>query len=160
MRKSLNKYWQLIKYELLESVLSARDSLNLVLNEKDAWMYPNLILGQTCGMPYQKFLYNKVSLIGTPNFGIMGCLAGYYNSVFITNIQDNRSNLIEFKNSVFAYIMDNSQSGLATAFDHTQKIGFWFSNRIIIGGHTKYSKLVANGQVAIACLDSVSWRLL
>ena len=70
MRKSLNKYWQLIKYELLESVLSARDSLNLVLNEKDAWMYPNLILGQTCGMPYHKFLYNKVSPIGTPNFGI------------------------------------------------------------------------------------------
>ena len=73
MRKSLNKYWQLIKYELLESGLSSPDLLNLVLNEKDAWIHPNLILGQTCGMPYRKFLYNKVFLIGTPNFGIMGC---------------------------------------------------------------------------------------
>ena len=160
MRRSLNKYWQLIKYELLESGLSAPESLDLMLNEKDAWMHPNLVLGQTCGMPYRKFLYNKVSLIGTPNFGIMGCPAGYYNSVFITNIQDNRSDLIEFKNSVFAYNMENSQSGLAAAFDHTQKIGFWFSNRLISGGHTKSSKLVANGQAAIACLDSVSWRLL
>ena len=86
MRKSLNKYWQLIKYELLESGLSSPDLLNLVLNEKDAWIHPNLILGQTCGMPYRKFLYNKVFLIGTPNFGIMGCPAGYYDSVFITNI--------------------------------------------------------------------------
>ena len=87
-------------------------------------------------------------------------VAPKYNSVFITNIQVNRSNLIEFENLVLAYKMENSQSGLADAFDHIQKIGFWFSNRIISVGHTKSSKLVANGQAAIACLDSVLWRLL
>tara|TARA_B100000780_G_C20755846_1_gene300273 strand:- start:328 stop:504 length:177 start_codon:yes stop_codon:yes gene_type:complete len=49
---------------------------------------------------------------------------------------------------------------LAAAFGHTQTIGFWFSNRVITGGHTESSKLVANGQAAIACLDLISWRLL
>ena len=144
----------------MECGLLSLDTLDLSLNEQDAWTQPDLILGQTCGVPYRKFLYNKVNLIGTPNFGIIDCPTSYYSSVFITNIQDNRSDLIEFKNSVFAYNMENYQSGLAAASDHTQKIGFWFSNHVITDGHTESSKIVANGQAAIACLVSISWRLL
>ena len=160
MQGALNNYWNLIHNELSDSGIQSPVSLDMTLNEQQAWLSPNLILAQTCGMPYRKFLHKKVTLIGTPDFNLNDCPEGYYNSVFISNINDNRKCLTDFKNALFTYNMANSQSGLAAAYSHTRKNDFWFKHRIISKSHKKSCEMVANGKAEIACIDAITWRYI
>ncbi|MDB4602261.1 hypothetical protein OAH70_07240, partial [Flavobacteriaceae bacterium] len=79
MQGALNNYWNLIHNELSDCGIQSPVSLDMTLNEQQAWLSPNLVLAQTCGMPYRKFLHKKVTLIGTPDFNLNDCPEGYYN---------------------------------------------------------------------------------
>ena len=160
LQNSLDNYWNLIHNELLSNDINSPLSLDTSINEQQVWLDPNLVLAQTCGMPYRKFLHEKVTLIGTPDFGLDDCHQGYYNSVFISNINDSRKHLFDFKDAMFTYNMANSQSGLAAAYTDAKKNDFWFKRRIISGSHQKSCEMVANGKADIACIDSITWRFI
>ena len=104
LQNSLDNYWNLIHNELLSNDINSPLSLDTSINEQQVWLDPNLVLAQTCGMPYRQFLHEKVTLIGTPDFGLDDCHQGYYNSVFISNINDSRKHLFDFKDALFTYL--------------------------------------------------------
>jgi ABC-type phosphate/phosphonate transport system substrate-binding protein len=160
MRSALDRYWELIRAELNQVGLPAPLKLDLELNEQAAWTRPDLCFAQTCGMPFRTQLHDKVTLIGTPDFGVPECPAGFYNSVFIVGVDDKRDTIFDFSDALFAYNSTGSQSGFAAAYEHTNELGFWFERRIASGGHAMSAEMVAKGQADIACLDAVSWRLI
>ena len=41
-----------------------------------AWESPDMLLSQTCGLPFRARLHEKVTLIGTPDYGVEGCALG------------------------------------------------------------------------------------
>ncbi|MFN7224061.1 MAG: hypothetical protein ACK4MS_08580, partial [Paracoccaceae bacterium] len=55
-----------------------------------AWQAPDLVLSQTCGLPFRSRLHDHVTLIGTPDYGVEGCAPGYYRSVLIARSDDPR----------------------------------------------------------------------
>ncbi len=153
-------YWQLLRKHLKASGIQSPETLSQDAGEMEVWQRPDLVLSQACGMPYRKVLHGTVTLIGTPDYGVEGCPPGYYRSAFVVHKGDNRANLTDFKDALFAYNNVMSQSGVGAAKAETKKHGFWFENTVCSGGHLNSAKMVAAKQAEIAAIDAVSLSLM
>lgn len=123
------------------------------------WLHPDLLLSQTCGMPYRTALHGKVSLIGTPDYGLPDCPAGFYHSVLVVNAQDDRSQLSDFMDDILAYNEQGSQSGWAAPLSYAAERGLRWSRVLATGGHRASIHAVATGRAALAAIDAVTWEL-
>lgn len=160
LEQAHNAYWALIRHHLTEAGISSPENLSQDAEEFSVWLNPNLVLSQTCGMPYRTRLHGKVTLIGTPDFGLEDCPAGHYKSAIVVRKNDPRQDIHAYKDAVFAYNQTFSQSGYAAPYEHIQTYGFWFENKLHTEQHILSAKAVAGGQADIASLDAVSWRLM
>ena len=124
-----------------------------------AWEAPSLVLSQTCGFPFRARLKDRVALVATPDYGIEGCPAGYYASIFVARADDARS-LPEFRTARFAFNEGLSQSGWAAPQNHAATMGFQFHPSLETGAHLLSALAVAEGQADFAALDAVTWALL
>ena len=153
-------YWSEIRRALYSRGIESPKLLTEEGTDLAFWGSPKLFLSQTCGLPYRKYLHNKVNLVGTPDCGVKGCPPGYYCSYFIVRKNDKRNSLPQFNNSVFAYNEKNSQSGFASAWNHLKSLGFWFQNIKITGSHLRSAHSLVNGDADIAAIDAVTWRFI
>ena len=128
----------------------------------EGWLHPDLILGQTCGLPYITKLCNRVELVGTPDYGVEGCPPGFYHSTLVVSSVDPRTRLSEFSGSVLAINGKDSQSGygaIMLASAPYVREGRFFDRAIHTGSHEASMRLVARGLADIAAIDSVTWRM-
>jgi ABC-type phosphate/phosphonate transport system substrate-binding protein len=156
----IKRYWTLIRDQLAHRGIDAPPELSQSAGELEVWLHPQLVLSQTCGMPYRLWLKDDVSLVGTPDFGVQGCAPGYYRSVCVVRANDSRDEVINFKDARFAYNKTWSQSGYAAAYGYATAHGFWFADRIETGQHLASARAVAQGEADIAALDPVTWALM
>ena len=154
------RFWAAIRSELLQCSIACPENLSNDADEFEVWQSPQLILSQTCGMPYRLWLHDQVSLVGTPDFGVSGCPPGYYKSALIVRANDERGALSDFETARFTFNQTYSQSGYAAPYAHVSPLGFWFRNRSQSHGHLMSARAVAEGRADIAALDAVSWRLI
>ncbi len=152
------QYWSLIRQHLAAAGTDSPQTLSQDAEEFFVWKHPDLVLSQTCGMPYRTWLQGKVQLVGTPDYGLDGCPAGYYRSAILVRADDARTQISEFKDATFAYNQTFSQSGYAAPFRHVKPLGFWFENRLHVEQHLESARAVAKGRADIASLDAVTWR--
>ena len=155
-----NRYWGLIRKNLQDAGIDSPEYLSQDAEEFYVWKNPDLVLSQTCGMPYRRWLHDKVALVGTPDFGVKGCPAGYYRSAIVVRKDDPRNDLVDFEDAVFAFNQTFSQSGYAAPYWHMKAKGVWFKNQTQTEQHLKSAKVVAYGNADIASIDAVSWRLM
>ncbi len=153
-----DNFWALIREHLHAVGIESPETLSQTAEEFFVWKHPDLVLSQTCGMPYRTWLHDKVQLVGTPDYGLAGCPAGYYRSAIIVRSDDARTEIGAFKDAVFAYNQTFSQSGYAAPFWHLKSEGFWFENRLHTDQHLESARAVATGRADIAALDAVTWR--
>jgi len=123
------------------------------------WQRPDLLLSQTCGMPYRTRLHPHVALVGTPDYGVPGCAPGQYCSVLVVNAQDDRAQLSDFAADIFAYNEGGSQSGWAAPASHAARRGLRFTRLLATGSHRASLCAVAEGRAAMAAIDAVTWEL-
>jgi ABC-type phosphate/phosphonate transport system substrate-binding protein len=152
-----NRFWQLISTNLHHNGLDAPAELG-ACEDSDHWLRDDLVLSQTCGMPYRLSLHGRVQLVGTPDYALPDCPPGYYNSIFIVNAKDDRAELAEFAAAMLAITSKTSQSGYAAPLNEATKRGFQFRNLTLSGGHANSAKMVASGQVDIAAVDGMTWH--
>lgn len=125
-----------------------------------AWEDPALVFGQTCGFPYRARLHGRVTLVGTPDFGVEGCPPGYYRSVLVARAQDPRARIEDFDGALLAFNEPLSQSGWAAPMADAAARGIGFTTGPQTGGHLLSALAVATGQAEIAAIDAVTWALL
>lgn len=125
----------------------------------DVWQSPELLLAQTCGMPYRTRLHGLVQLVGTPDYGLPNVKPGYYYSVFVVRAGD-LGDVSDYFDRRFAYNDAISQSGWAAPQIHAALSGAVFQKLLHSGSHLNSAKAVANGDADIAAIDAVSWRLI
>jgi ABC-type phosphate/phosphonate transport system substrate-binding protein len=123
------------------------------------WLDPDLLLSQTCGLPYRAYLHDKVTLIGTPDFGLPDNQPAHYHSVLVVNAQAGGTQLSDFMDGVFAYNEKGSQSGWAAAQMHLSQQGLRPTRFLETGGHRASIKAVAEGHADLAAIDAVTWEL-
>lgn len=154
------RFWSLIRQGLQDRGVDAPETLSQRDDLMTVWTDPTMVLAQTCGMPYRKFLHGKVNLVGTPDYRLTDCPAGHYNSVIVVRKDDPRSRLQDYEAATFAFNEENSQSGLAAPLNHAAATGVAFPNRIQSFGHALSAQMVASGKADIAALDAMTWRLI
>ena len=154
------RFWDLIWHRLHSHGIAAPQTLSQHDDVMTVWTDPALVLSQTCGMPYRKFLHGKVNLVGTPDYRLKDCPAGHYNSTIVVRKNDPRTTLQDYDLATFAFNEENSQSGFAAPLNHGAATGVTFPNRIQSFGHVFSAQMVASGKADIAALDAVTWRLI
>ncbi|MGR3344229.1 MAG: phosphate/phosphite/phosphonate ABC transporter substrate-binding protein [Paracoccaceae bacterium] len=125
----------------------------------DIWQSPELLLSQTCGMPYRTKLHGHVKLVGTPDYGLPDVAPGYYYSVLLVRVGD-ATDVADYQDRTLAYNGPTSQSGWAAPQNHARELGFCFTQHLRSGGHLASAVAVANGNADIAALDAVTWLMI
>lgn len=148
--------WQLI----CDHLGYGPDHLNRDTDEWDVWQSPDLLFSQTCGLPYRAKLHDKVQLVGTPDYGIEGCPAGYYNSVILVHHHSDEDTVEELDGQLLAYNDPLSQSGWAAAHEHMTKAGVSFVTGPCTGGHNASAGAILTGDADFAVLDALTWAML
>jgi ABC-type phosphate/phosphonate transport system substrate-binding protein len=156
-----DRLWALIRTALRDRGIDAPDALTRGEGAYwEAWQSPDLILSQTCGYPFRARLHDRVTYVGTPDFGVEGCAPGYYRSVFVVRADDPRQTLADFDGAPLAYNEPLSQSGWAAPQMQAAKLGLRLPPAVQTGGHRLSAKAVAEGRADIAALDAVTHALM
>lgn len=124
------------------------------------WESPDLLFSQTCGYPYRTRLRDKVTLLGTPDYGLDGCPPGHYYSVFVTHRASTHQDLSNLQGATFAINSRDSQSGFQGPIAHAASLGVTLQPTRETGSHQAAAKAVAARQADVAAIDAITWRHL
>jgi ABC-type phosphate/phosphonate transport system substrate-binding protein len=156
-----DRLWALVRDGLRGREINAPEALTRGEHAYwDAWQSPDLVLSQTCGYPFRARLHDRVSYVGTPDYGVEGCPPGYYRSVFVARSDDPRRDVAEFGGARFAYNEPLSQSGWAAPQTHAAKLGLHLPPVVQTGAHRLSAEAVAEGRADIAALDAITFSLM
>ncbi|MGB0440755.1 MAG: hypothetical protein ACPGFC_11735, partial [Paracoccaceae bacterium] len=124
-----DRLWAAIRTHLVETIPEAPQHLTRGAEPWDHWHSPDLLLSQTCGLPYRARLHGHVTLVATPLHGgpvtdtDQPCVApplpdGHYRSLFVCASDDRRSLADLCTTGTLAYNEALSQSGWAAPTAH------------------------------------------
>ncbi|MEL6504855.1 MAG: PhnD/SsuA/transferrin family substrate-binding protein [Pseudomonadota bacterium] len=154
-----DRFWAFMRDGLREAGVSAPDVLERG-ERAFVWDDPAMLLSQTCGMPFRVGLHRRVSLIGTPDYGVEGCPPGFYQSVLVVRAGNKQSLAQLLEDGAIAFNMRYSQSGFAALHGHAATLGYAIDPQVETGAHHASAKTVAEGGADLAALDAVSWRFM
>jgi ABC-type phosphate/phosphonate transport system substrate-binding protein len=156
---SHDAFWTQVHRALADAGLPAPANLDRDIGLWEAWEHPDLLLGQTCGMPYRTRLHGHVHLVGTLDYGLPDAPPGYYYSELVVRA-DETASLSELIERRLAFNGQDSQSGWAAPQNFVAQQGARFKNTLHSGAHRESARAVAEGRADIAALDAVTWRLI
>lgn len=155
MQAANDRFWGFIRDGLLARGIAAPEGLTRGADAYlPGWLSPGLVLSQTCGLPYRTALHGRVSLVGTPDYGLPGLRPGYYQSVLIAPLDAG-----DERGPRFAYNDEGSQSGWAAPVSHAARSGWRLAAHLRSGSHRESIAAVAEGRAELAGIDAVTWRL-
>lgn len=155
LRAETDAFWSAIRGEL------GRGPAQLT-RERDMWAIwgdPDLLVAQTCGLPYRARLHGGVRLVGAPDYGLPGCPPGHYNSVLILRADDPRGEA-DLSAAPFAFNEGLSQSGWAAPLAHMTARGLSIAPALQTGAHALSARAVAEGRADWAAIDALTWEFL
>ena len=160
-RAAHDRFWSFIRDGMRDRGLAAPTELTRgEMAFWPAWRAHDLVLGQTCGLPYRAELAPHVTLIGTPDYGVANCVAGYYRSAYIVRADDPRSTLADYATARFALNDPLSHSGWAAPLADCAMRNIALHPVAITGSHAASALAVAEGRADFAAVDAVTWLLL
>ena len=153
--------WMAIRTALRADGIDAPDTLSRPADPWQAWRAPDLLLAQTCSLPFRSRLHAQVSLVASPNHHLPGCPPGHYNSVLVCRRQDGEARCErDFDGAAIAYNEALSQSGWAAPLAHFTARGLRIGARVQTGAHRDSARAVAEGRADFAAIDAVTWALI
>lgn len=155
VRPATDRWWRAIRAELGDGP----DRLTRDRDPWEVWQSPDLLLAQTCGLPYRTRLHGAVTLVGTPDYGLPGCPPGYYRSVLVARA-DGDAGLAAAARGTLAFNDALSQSGWAAPITHLAGLGLAPGGLLRTGAHALSARAVADGRADLAAIDAMTWELL
>lgn len=154
--------WRLLRESIRDRGIDAPEALTRDKPLRLVWGAPELVLGQTCGLPYAAALARRVGLVGTPSYALEDVPAGHYRSAIIVHADNPVADLAALLNARAAINARDSQSGYGALMHEVgpfAKGGQFFSQAVITGSHAASMEAVAQRRVDVAAIDAVSWAL-
>ena len=150
-------FWRLVAGNLRKDGIAA--PLHLVQPDDllAHWTSPDLLLSQTCSMPYRQGLHTHVSVIGAWDLGLKDCPPGCYNSVLVRRKGAARPWRTLVETGRVAVNGTDSQSGWQALIDLTGRPP---RDPLISGAHRASVAAVREGRADICAIDAESWRLI
>ncbi|KMW60745.1 ABC-type phosphate/phosphonate transport system, periplasmic component [Candidatus Rhodobacter oscarellae] len=151
-----DRLWDLARSALQDCGIAAPDALARDIALWDLWLRDDLVLAQTCGLPYRWKLHDQVNLVGTPMHAL-DCPAGHYYSTIVAREDDPRA---DFSGATPAVNEARSQSGWSALLDWAEATGTTLAAPTLTGAHVYSAKAVAEARADLAAIDAVTWRMI
>ncbi|MEO1599386.1 MAG: PhnD/SsuA/transferrin family substrate-binding protein [Pseudomonadota bacterium] len=161
LRSETDTLWAAIRDALRTDGVDAPERLTRT-DPEALWKAPDLVLAQTCGLPYALRLSGQVVLVGTPAYRIEGCGPGEYRSALVVRADDPAEDLSEMAGRAVAVNAVHSQSGhsaLRHAVAPLAKDGRFLGAALLTRSHAASIVAVADGRADLAAIDAVTWAL-
>lgn len=162
LRPITDQLWRAIALACRHRKILAPPALDRSIKEEEAWLSPNLLLGQTCGLPYVLRLRNRVRLLGVMTYDVPGCEGGQYHSVLIIRSNSMRTDLADFRGACVAINAWDSYSGCLALYRQITGIANadnCLGRIILTGSHRASIRAVAEGVADLASIDCIAWGL-
>lgn len=170
MKKADNIFWSRLREKLASQNVDAPVALERTGGDLiDQWQDERLLLSQTCGYPYTHTLMQRgVKIVGTLVYTTNDGLApGEYRSVIIVKAGTSYKTLADLKGKRAGVNEMGSNSGMnafraavASNFPASELKQGIFSSVTTTGGHMNSVRMVADGRIDVASIDSVSYDLI
>jgi len=159
-RAANDRLWVGVRDRLRDAEIDAPDGLTRADDLWGQWQAPDLVLSQTCGLPFRARLHDRVTLLASPDYGLDGCAPGYYRSVLVARVQDTRTRPEAFSGAPLAFNEALSQSGWAAVWEFARAEGLVLRPALATGSHRASALAVAEGRADWAALDAQTWRMI
>ncbi|PRY23742.1 ABC-type phosphate/phosphonate transport system substrate-binding protein [Aliiruegeria haliotis] len=156
VRAERDVVWACIRDQLRARGVDAPETLHRADDLWEQWRSPDLLLGQTCGLPFRLEFNRTQTLVGSIDYGLPDTPPGHYHSLFVVRRSDPRDRLEDFDGAVLAYNEAVSQSGWGNAITAPVR----FTVGPMTGSHRDSTLAVARGDAEIAAIDAISYRLI
>ena len=161
VRGEVDRLWQRTALHLRTAGLDVPDRLDRQGDIQKGWQRADLLLSQTCGLPYVRHLRGRVALVGAVDHGLSGIAPGMYCSRIVVR-RGEVAGLAAFRGRRVAFSETDSQSG-AGALRHLVRPllrdGRFFGETLATGAHAASIRAVAQGRADLAAIDAASWEL-
>jgi len=161
-RSTTDELWYRIVAALAGFGIEAPPRLDRDSDLYPAWLRPDLLLSQTCGLPFVRRLRGRVRLVGALDHGLPGIPAGAYCSVIVVRKTDQATTLEDLRGRVAAYNSGDSQSG-AGALRHMLLPLLinrrFFGETLATHGHANSIRAIAENRADVASIDAATWEL-
>ena len=161
-REHTDRLWSLVAEALRAGGIEAPDRLSRPAELPQDWLRSDLLLSQTCGLPYVRRLRGQVELVGAADHGLPDCAPGSYRSRIVVRTGEGAGTLAELRGRVAAVNADDSQSGagaLRAAVAPLADGRPFFARRIRTGSHLDSIKAVLDGDADLAAIDAVTFAM-
>jgi ABC-type phosphate/phosphonate transport system substrate-binding protein len=155
-----DRLWAAIRDRLRAEGCAAPRALTRDRPLFDIWTDPDLLLAQTCGLPFRRDLWGRVAYVATPAYDLPDCPAGWYRSALVARAPATAGPLRRWRGARLAVNVPGSQSGWAAPQTLAALDGFRFTDLIFTGAHRASARAVAEGRADLAALDAVSWAMM
>lgn len=159
IRPSTDALWGLIRDSLADhGIGTAPEALLRGGDPHHDWLRDDLVVSQTCGLPFVRELKGRVQMLGSPSYDIE-CGSGSYYSVIVTG-NGVEGELADISGRRMACNDLRSQSGFAAMLTHLQREGLPLPGKLMLSGaHLSSIELVARGEADFASIDAVTFML-
>jgi ABC-type phosphate/phosphonate transport system substrate-binding protein len=155
-----DRLWAGIARALAARGVAAPPALDRTTGMWETWLSPDLVLSQTCGLPYRTRLHGQVALVASPVYDLPGTSPGHYHSVLVARRDDARRGFSDFHGATLAYNDAGSQSGWAAPMAEAAAAGIAFGQTRATGAHRASARAVAEGAADVAAIDALTWRMI
>jgi len=154
-----DRLWSLTRTGLADRGIDAPQELSRGMDIWEMWQSPELVLSQTCGLPYRTRLHGQVGLVATPVHDLP-CEPGHYFSVIVARRDDARIVPADFNGARLAVNGGDSQSGWAAAVDWMEEHNIRYGSFTLSGGHAASARSVVDGDADFAAIDALTWAMI
>lgn len=169
IRAATDAFWAEVALRLGFAGIAAPPKLTRGVEFGASWRDPELLLGQTCGMPFVCGLCGGARIFARPDYGLPGAAGGFYRSVILVRTDDavggGPEAVLAQRRRRVAVNEWHSFSGhvalrayLAGLRDGANDP--FFDAAVMSGAHVNSARMVARGEADIAALDGVAWVML
>lgn len=162
LRAETDALWSAIAAALRARGIEAPERLARPAHLPDDWLRPDLLLSQTCGLPFARRLRGRVGLVGGVAYDVPDCSPGSYRSRIVVRAGDPAQAIEDMKGRIVAINSDDSQSGSGSLRMVLRELGAphpFFARIIETGAHVDSIRAVARGDADIAAIDAVTFAL-
>lgn len=172
-RVANDAFWAGVVRHLGEAGIEAPSALARNADPDASWTDPDLLLGQTCGMPFVCGHCGDARVVARPDYGLPAASGGDYRSVIVVRAGDaarpGAQSVLAWGGRRAAVNEWRSFSGHVALRAHLAKLrsnarepffGPFFNSAAISGSHLDSARMVAYGEADMAALDGVAWAML
>lgn len=162
LRHATDRLWLVLAEELALRGIDVPAELDRARCRREQWRAPELVLSQTCGLPYAAHLRGTVQLVAAPCYRSNEPPGTEYHSVILVARDHPARTLIDLAGHVAAINERGSHSGwiaLRAAFAKATGVCRPFATIVETGSHRASMRAVAEGEADLCAVDSLCFAL-